>query len=212
MIVGGVGAVVFFSLSKVLPFQVAIILSMAATVFVTGSFHEDAFSDFCDGFGGGYTRERILEIMKDSRIGTYGAVAILLMLSCKFFCLQSMPFKTIPIVLISAHAFSRVLAVCLIYTSVYVREDATSKSKPIGHKGSVGSFLVALFFGAIPFVFVPWKALIIIVLLFVFLFLSFRTYVTRMIGGYTGDVLGALQQLGEITFYLGFLLYQQNLL
>ena len=68
-IVGGVGAGVFYGLSLILPLQVSVFLSMLATIFLTGAFHEDGFADFCDGFGGGYTREKILTIMKDSRIG-----------------------------------------------------------------------------------------------------------------------------------------------
>ncbi len=84
LLVGGIGAVIFLLGHFILPLHVAIILSMVSTILVTGAFHEDGFSDFSDGFGGGYTKERILEIMKDSRIGTYGAVALLLMLLTKF--------------------------------------------------------------------------------------------------------------------------------
>jgi adenosylcobinamide-GDP ribazoletransferase len=212
LIVGGIGALIFWLLHFILPFQVSIILCMATTIFVTGAFHEDAFADFCDGFGGGYTKERILEIMKDSRIGTYGAVAILLMLTTKFVCLSNMQTLDIVIVLISGHAFSRLLSVCMIYTSVYVREDALSKSKPIGHKGSGMSFLVALFFGLIMLVFIPWMAVAIIAAISLIIFLIFRWYVHRKLSGYTGDVLGALQQLTEIAFYLVFLIYKQNLI
>jgi adenosylcobinamide-GDP ribazoletransferase len=211
IIVGGIGAVLFWLLRFILPFQAAIILSMATTIIVTGAFHEDAFADFCDGFGGGYTRERILKIMKDSHIGTYGAVAILMMLLTKFICLSSMRAMDIPIVLISGHAFSRFLTVCMIYTSTYMREDMLSKSKPVGHKGSIFSFMVAALFGVIAMVFIPWKAVLIIIALSLFVFLVFSWYTRRKIGGYTGDVLGALQQLAEITFYIGFLIYKQNM-
>lgn len=212
IIVGGIGALVFWMLHLILPFQVSVILSMAATIFVTGAFHEDAFSDFCDGFGGGYTPERILEIMKDSRIGTYGAVAILLMLSTKFFCLTNIEPYKIPLILISGHAFSRFMSVCMIYTSNYVRADTLSKSKPIGHKGSAFSLLVAGLFGLIALCFIPVKAVVVIIALSIIVFISFRWYVHRKLGGYTGDVLGALQQLSEISFYLCFLVYKQNIL
>jgi len=117
----------------------------------------------------------------------------------------------IPIVLISGHAFSRFLPVCMIYTSSYVREVAQSKSEPIGHKGSGFSFWVAAFFGLIVLVFVPWKAILIISALSLLIFIFFNWYTKHKIGGYTGDVLGALQQVTEIAFYLGFLIYIQNM-
>jgi adenosylcobinamide-GDP ribazoletransferase len=211
LVVGGIGAALFWGLHFVLPLGVAVILSMAGTIFITGAFHEDAFADFCDGFGSGYNRKRILEIMKDSRIGTFGAVAILLILLTKFICLSNMQASEIPLILISGHAFSRLLPVCMIYTSVYVRGDAMSKSKPIGHKGPAFSFWVAAFWGAFMLLFIPWKAASLIVAASVMVFVAFRWYAKRKIGGYTGDVLGALQQLAEITFYVVFLFYKQNL-
>lgn len=212
IIVGSIGAAIFWLLAFILPFYVAIILSMAATIFITGAFHEDGFSDFCDGFGGGYTPERILEIMKDSRIGTYGAIGLFLMLITKFVCISNIPIIDIPIILIGGHAFSRFIPVCLMYSSDYVRQDTLSKSKPIGQKGSAITFLVAAFFGVVALVFIPWKAITLIAVMSLFLFIIFRWYTKRKIGGYTGDVLGALQQLAEITFYLGFLIYKHNLL
>lgn len=209
IVIGGVGALVFRGLEFILPIHLSIILSMAATIFITGAFHEDGFADFCDGFGGGYTPDRILEIMKDSRIGTYGTIGLVLMLATKFFSLSSMLVTEIPILLICGHAFSRFLPVCLIYTSSYVRQDALSKAKPIGHKGGIISFLAATIFGLTGLIFIPWKAIVIISLLSIFLFIFYRLYTQRKIGGYTGDVLGGLQQLAEITFYLGFLLSKQ---
>jgi adenosylcobinamide-GDP ribazoletransferase len=208
LLVGGIGAGVFWGLYYILPFPVAVILAMASTIYVTSAFHEDGFADFCDGFGGGSTPERILEIMKDSRIGTYGATGLVLMLLTKFFCISNMNVVNIPVVLISAHAFSRLLPVCLIYTAQYARTDASSKTKPIGHKGGKGTFLVALVVGIAPLYFVPWKAILLMIFGLLVLFLLFHGYIKRKLGGYTGDVLGALQQLAEVTIYLMVLIYQ----
>jgi len=105
-IVGGIGALVFYGLNWILPVEVAVFLSMMATIFATGAFHEDGFADFCDGFGGGYTREKIFTIMKDSRIGTYGTVGLIGMLGTKFLALQSLPPLIIPLVLVAGHALS----------------------------------------------------------------------------------------------------------
>lgn len=209
LIVGGTGALVFWTLYMFLPLTLAIIFSMATTVLLTGAFHEDAFADFCDGFGGGYTSDRILEIMKDSHIGTYGAVGLIFMLLSKFLCISSFSIFEIPIMLVTAHAFSRFMPVCLIYTSEYVRKDALSKSKPIGHKGSITTFIVAGIFGTAGFFFISWKEALVILALSLPLFIYFRWYVTRKLGGYTGDVLGALQQLTEIAVYVGAIIAKQ---
>jgi adenosylcobinamide-GDP ribazoletransferase len=211
IIVGGIGALVFWGLESIFPFPVALIISMVATIFVTGAFHEDGFADFCDGFGGGYTRERILEIMKDSRIGTYGSVGLFCMLMTKFFVLFGIPVSHMPIVFIAGHAFSRLLPVGIIYTSIYVREDASSKTRPIGQKGSALSFWVAFAFGIIPLIMIPWLPVLLIAIGSFLLFIVFKWYIKRTLGGYTGDVLGALQQLAEIFFYLGYLFCYGNM-
>ncbi len=207
-IVGGIGAAVFYGLQFVLPAELAILLSMLATVFVTGAFHEDGFADFCDGFGGGYTRERILTIMKDSRIGTYGSIGLVGILTAKFMSLHAIAPENIPLVLLSGHAVSRLMPILVIYTTEYSREDATSKTKPIGKKGKGFDFLLALFFGIALLIFIPLSfTLAIIPVLLVTTFI-FRRYVTLKIEGYTGDCLGALQQIAEVEFYLGFVIFQ----
>jgi len=177
---------------------------------LTGAFHEDALSDFCDGFGGGYTKARILEIMKDSRIGTYGATALVLLLAGKIFLLANIDPVKIPFVIIAAHALSRVNPVLLIFSLSYVREDATTKSKPIGESKSVWVLVVALVFGLLPVLLLPVEVYPFILVAMLVIFVWFRQYVKKLLGGYTGDVLGALQQLSEVGFYLSFILAQKT--
>lgn len=209
LIVGGIGALVFWGASFILPTVVAVILSTAATIYTTGAFHEDGFADFCDGFGGGYTKERIITIMKDSRIGTYGAAGLLLMLLTKIFTLFSIDAQQIPLIIITAHGLSRVMPVLVIFTTRYVRDDETSKIKPIGKKGGVADLISAILFGSVMLLFFPWiYAAAIVPALLVITFI-FRKYITRKIGGYTGDCLGALQQICEVGFYLGVLVISQ---
>ncbi len=209
-IVGSVGALVFWMLSGVLPLSVSLVLSMVATVLFTGAFHEDGFADFCDGFGGGYTPQRILEIMKDSRIGTYGTVGLLFMFVIKFLALSHIEAERIPVILIAGHAISRVFPVLLIYSSRYARLDASSKTKPVGKADSLYSFLFAIVTGLLALVFLSLDEMIISVAVLMLLTFFFRKYITRKLGGYTGDVLGALQQLSEVFFYL-CILSNQNL-
>lgn len=207
-IVGGTGAVVFYGLQFVLTFDLAILLSMLVPIFITGAFHEDGFADFCDGFGGGYSRERILTIMKDSRIGTYGSIGLIGILSTKFMSLHAIIPEHIPLIMLAGHAVSRLMPILVIYTSDYSREDATSKSKPIGKKGTGTDFILSLCFGLAFLVFMPlvYSLMILPILLITTFF--FRRYITHKLGGYTGDCLGALQQISEVQFYLVFVVYQ----
>jgi adenosylcobinamide-GDP ribazoletransferase len=205
LLVGGLGALMFWGAVQVFPVQVAILLSMIATVFFTGAFHEDGFADFCDGFGGGNSPAKILLIMKDSRIGTYGTAGLVFILGMKFLTLSGIAISQIPLVIIAGHAVSRLFPVLLIYTSEYVRIDATSKTKPIGKADSVGSLLLAVGIGVITLLLLPWKESVVALVVLFAVFYLFRFYINKKLGGYTGDILGALQQLSEVFFYLALL-------
>lgn len=207
-IVGGIGAAAFYGLQFVFLPELAILLSMLVTIFVTGAFHEDGFADFCDGFGGGYTRDRILTIMKDSCIGTYGSIGLIGMLATKFMSLHALNVASIPLILLAGHSLSRLMPILVIYSSEYSRDDATSKTKPIGKKGKGVDFMLALFFGLAFLVFIPLSFSLIILPVLLLSTFIFRRYIAHKIGGYTGDCLGALQQIAEVEFYLGSVIYQ----
>ncbi len=211
-IVGCVGALIFYSTSLILPLNISVLLSIASTILLTGAFHEDAFADFCDGFGGGYGKDRILDIMKDSRIGVYGAVGLLIMILSKFFSISEITSTQIPLVIILSHTYSRALPVFLISTSEYVSKTSNSKSKPVGLKAPWYDVLIAVLLAFSPLLLIPWQACLVIIPASIIIFLIFRAYVVKHIGGYTGDVLGALQQLTELAFYICFIVVQNNIL
>ena len=202
ILVGGVGALMFLGAIQIFPVSIAVLLSMIMTVFFTGAFHEDGFADFCDGFGGGYTKEKILEIMKDSRIGTYGSVGLLMILGIKFLALTQFEIVRIPFFLITGHAVSRIFPVLLIYTMEYARLDASSKTKPVGKADSTFSLVFALAIGGATLFFLTWMQTLLSLGVLLIVFFLFKRYINRRLGGYTGDVLGALQQLSEVFFYL----------
>lgn len=206
IVVGGFGAIVFILSQLVFSTPIAIFLSIVLMILLTGAFHEDALADFCDGFGGGNTQEKILTIMKDSRIGTYGAIALVLLLMSKFLLINEIEAGSIPLVIISAHAFSRLNPVLLIFSSKYVRADETSKSKPVGKKGSATTFIVALLFGLGPLFLIPLKFIPFLIIIQLLVFFVFRLYIHKKLGGYTGDILGALQQFSEIAYYMCFII------
>ena len=211
IIAGGVGALTFLAAYQLFSVYIATLISIISMILLTGAFHEDAFADFCDGYGGGYSKEKILTIMKDSRIGTYGAVGLVLLLLAKLLLIAEFNPSQIPLILIAAHALSRVNPVILIFTSNYVGDVNTSKSKPIGQKSSTTTLIVALIFGMLPLILI--SPLIIPFLIFVqaLLFIYFRYFIQKKTEGYTGDVLGALQQLSEVGFYLTYLIVSQLL-
>ena len=206
LIVGGSGALVYLGAALLWPQPVAVLLSMAATLYVTGAFHEDGLSDTVDGLGGGWDKQRILDIMKDSRVGSYGVVAMVLAMLGKFTLLSGLDGALVPLALVAGHAVSRFCATVLLATMDYVRgDDGPSKAKPLATRLSAGALLVALAFVMLGLALLPLaKALAgcaLAGLATLWLAAKFR----RWLGGYTGDCLGATQQLSEIAFYLGLL-------
>lgn len=197
--------------------EIAILFSMITSILVTGAFHEDGFADVCDGFGGGWTKEKILHIMKDSAIGAYGAIGVVLLLLMKFLSINVLLGKANVsgvnlyfvyfLIFVSAHSLSRLTAVSIVFTHEYSREDATSKSKPIAKSYTWREVVGAFFFGLLPlFVLSYFHWQIILVLVPVFLMRMYLArYFQKWIDGYTGDCLGATQQVCEVVFYLSFI-------
>lgn len=209
-IVGGISFLIFYMTSFLFSVEIAVLLSMITGVLVTGAFHEDGFADVCDGFGGGWTKEKILMIMKDSAIGAYGAIGLVLLFLLKFESLvelikinQSSNFEIL-LLFLAAHAVSRLAAISIVFTHEYSREDATSKSKPIAKAYSWREVLGAFFFGLFPLLLLScfyWQIWAVLLPVFLSRFFLAR-YFQKWIGGYTGDCLGATQQVCEVVFYL----------
>ncbi|HTD02971.1 adenosylcobinamide-GDP ribazoletransferase [Undibacterium sp.] len=190
------------------PQPVAVVLSTAAGIWLTGAFHEDGFADVCDGFGGGSAPDRVLEIMKDSRVGAYGAIGIVLMLIMKCTVLASLPAGWVAFALLIAHPLSRLMAVSLIWRLEYARQEG--KAKPLAQHMSQAEFAIACISVFLPIAvllnckgfLLPHFLIGLLLLVLAGLWLA-RMFVRR-IAGYTGDCLGAVQQLSELAFYLGF--------
>jgi adenosylcobinamide-GDP ribazoletransferase len=205
LLIGGIGALVYLGAAQLWPQSVAVLLSMAATIYATGAFHEDGLSDTVDGLGGGWEKLRILEIMKDSRVGSYGVVAMVLALLGKFVLLSALTPTLIPFALLAGHALSRFCATVLLVTMDYVRDDLLSKAKPLATRLSPGAMLVALSFVLMALVMLPLEKAIFGCMLAALATVWLAAKFKRWLGGYTGDCLGATQQLSEIAFYLGIL-------
>ncbi|MEJ7807206.1 MAG: adenosylcobinamide-GDP ribazoletransferase [Telluria sp.] len=205
-VVAAVTGLVYVAAAYLWPAPVAVLLSTAAGIYLTGAFHEDGFADMCDGFGGGLTRERVMEIMKDSRIGTYGAVGALLLLATKCTLLSLMAPPVAISALLLAHPLSRLAASSLIWKLDYARDDG--KAKPMAQHMTGAEFAIgaacaaipALYLGALGYL--AWLAIGACALAAAAAAIWLGTKFVRRIGGYTGDCLGAVQQVSEVAIYL----------
>ena len=220
VLIGACSAFAFYLSASILSIELALLIAMFSSVLLTGAFHEDGWADVWDGFGGGWTVENKLNIMKDSRLGTYGAAALFFILMIKYQALlaliqqnithtallnESMLSESLSVlsILVLGHGLSRVLATSLIADMPYVSEDATSKVKPLAQSLSSNSYLILLSTGGLVIAFtlsfsIAWKLVAILLLTRWCL----KRWFTKQLGGYTGDCLGAAQQLSEVVIYL----------
>ena len=205
-VVAAVTALVYLAAAHLWPAPVAVLLSTAAGIYLTGAFHEDGFADMCDGFGGGMTRERVMEIMKDSRVGTYGAVGAGLLIALKCTLLSNMAPAAAIAALLLAHPLSRLAAASLIWKLDYARDEG--KAKPLAQDmtsaefaiGAVCASVPALYLGALGYL--SWITIGVCVVAAFAAASWLGAKFVRRIGGYTGDCLGAVQQVSEVMIYL----------
>lgn len=206
LLVGGLGALVFWLTAQLWPQPVAVLLAMAATLYATGAFHEDGLADTADGLGGGWDKAKILAIMKDSRVGSYGVIAVVIALLGKFALLAGLDAALLPWALLAGHAVSRFFAVSLVAFMDYARDDAASKARPLAARIGAGPLAVALLFAALPLALLAPGQALPAVALAALATLWLAAKCRRWLGGYTGDCLGAAQQVAELGFYLGLAL------
>ena len=210
VIIGSLAAVTFLIANQVFSTALSIALSMVLSLLATGAFHEDGFADSCDGFGGGWTKQQVLIIMKDSRLGTYGAAGLVFILAIKFLSLleiaESNNITLLIAAYVTAHTISRTLSSFMIDCFDYVQDIDSSKIKPITEQNlSTNDTLFSIATTGLPIILLASMApmgTLFACLLSSVTALCFMAYSRHRIGGYTGDVLGATQQLSEITFYL----------
>ncbi|MGE0098302.1 MAG: adenosylcobinamide-GDP ribazoletransferase [Hydrogenophaga sp.] len=215
-IVGGLSALLFCALQWALPTVpaaawVAAIVSTVFSVMLTGAFHEDGLADLADGLGGSAQRERALEIMKDSRIGSFGAIALVLVLLAKISLLALLAQSSATLAalaMFAAHVTSRTTPLLVIRTLPHVGDTPQSKSKPLAEYIGNGALMAGLLWWTLAMALVFWwwpavglwaQAVLGAALGLAWMWRLLR----RRLQGFTGDGLGATQQLSEVMFYLG---------
>ena len=219
-LVGGLVALlvglVYVPCALYFPQGISVIIALAFGVWLTGAFHEDGWIDFCDGFGGHRDKTETLRIMQDSRIGSYGAIAIVLLMAFKIEALAALDPSWVGVSLLAAHVWSRMCAVMVMRSLPYARAEPSlvegpSKAKPIAENlqtfDTVIAFLLSLALMALavslassirPFLFGAGGSMLAMLYL--------RRMMKLRLSGYTGDGLGAVQQVCEAVFYLGILM------
>lgn len=201
VLVGGIGALVYALAQLLLPPSLSALLAVAVTAVVTGAMHEDGLADIADGFGGGTDRERKLAIMKDSRLGSYGAVALLLGLSLKAFALAALASPGwVAGALIASHALGRAAIPLTMQLLAPARETglgATVGTPPVSTAGIGATLALLIAAAALPAgtAFAACAAALLATL-------GVAWLAWRQIGGQTGDVLGATEQVAEIAVLL----------
>ncbi|RFO98709.1 adenosylcobinamide-GDP ribazoletransferase [Rhodoferax lacus] len=234
-LIGGLVAALSALLLWALPqggFSPLVVAAMGTAfgILLTGAFHEDGLADVADGLGGSYERERALDIMKDSRVGAFGAIAIAMALLTKVALVAQLGLMGVAVlcpVVFLAHVVSRTWPLLLIRLLPHVGDTAASKSKPLADQISGAALLVALLWClaafALVLLLVPplasgaiWPTLLQpsallsamgwALALSALAFAWMGRLFAKRLQGFTGDCLGATQQICELAFYLGFLL------
>jgi adenosylcobinamide-GDP ribazoletransferase len=203
LLLAGILSLLFMLITPLFTHTISVALLIVFSLLLTGAFHEDGLADMADGIGGGMTVEKRLTIMKDSRIGTYGAATLFMALVLKLLALIELAqlHYLIP-ALFLGYALSRAVAASLIYDLPYVADIDTSKSKPLANKQTPFELRLLFIIGLAPLIFFSIStALLLILTLFVFR-TGFKHWLIKRVGGYTGDCLGACQQLSELLIYL----------
>jgi len=189
------------------PPAISLLLLFSLSVLLTGAFHEDGWADTWDGLGGGWSTGQKLSIMKDSRLGTYGGISLLLLVLLKYQLWLALSSNQFLISLIASMVLSRFVPLALITLMTYVREDGDSKSNAVINGFGFSGFIVIavqllvtlallLYWGMSPVL----LTIVLVVLLAVTL--SSAGFFKWQIGGYTGDTLGASQQFSEVAVLL----------
>lgn len=205
--IGLVAAIVFLVASAIWGAGViAALLAIVAGIIVTGALHEDGLADTIDGFGGGWTLEKRLAIMKDSRIGAYGALALGFDIALRVAALAMLPPWIGAAALIAGHASARVAPAFVMTKLSYAGELAAMKvayveSAPRHDELQFALITVAV--AALPLAFISAPALAVGWLFGAGMAAALAAWARRLIGGYTGDVLGGIEQMFEIGFLLG---------
>jgi len=196
-----VGGVLILAGSALSP-AIAAGLALGLGLLLTGAQHEDGFADSCDGFGGGGPdRARVLEIMKDSRVGAFAVVGLIVLIGLRWQALIELPAVWLLVAPVVAAALSRAAAAALMAVLPYARTEP-SRAAPVTSRLRGGRLALPLLLGALPLLALPLLPALACLAVAALIWAIAAAWLSRRLGGYTGDCLGATQQIAELAILL----------
>jgi adenosylcobinamide-GDP ribazoletransferase len=202
-LVGAITAATLLLADQFWPRTIAVILALIVEARLTGAFHEDAVADFCDGVGGGRDPEHVRQIMKDSRIGTYGALGLLLAVALRAALMISLDAQYVAVAIIAAAVFGRLLAVLAMVVTPAPQGEGLAKDVGTGVRKRDFALAVVTASPALVacLIIAPAASLIAFAASIAFL-IWFRALLLRRVGGSTGDCLGFAAYAGQLILLL----------
>ena len=203
---GGISVFVLLMTAEILPFTVSVTLMFLVRILLTGALHDDGLADFCDGFGGGTSRERILAIMKDSHIGTYGVIGLIFYYLTAIGLVSSLPLHLAAPAVFVGDVWSKFCAGRIIDFLPYARTAEQAKNKLVYNHLSVGLWIMSFVFGAFPLILFGASYYLLAALCPMIVSALLILLMKKKIQGYTGDCCGATFLLSELSFFLGIVI------
>lgn len=207
----GLSVLVLYASSLILPASVALLLAMTTRLLITGCLHEDGLADFFDGFGGGTSRERVLAIMKDSHIGSYGVIGLIFYFGLFYALLSGLPIELVGCALLAGDPFSKGVASMMINRLPYARKEEEAKSKTVYSRMTGKEYIASFACALLPLLWLPRPTYLFASLLPVLTWFCLTSFMKKKIQGYTGDCCGATFLLCELSFYLGIVIIHQTI-
>ena len=199
-VTGGFTALLLWSAAQVFPMLSAVVIALTGRALLTGALHEDGLADFCDGFGGGATKERILDIMKDSHIGTYGVIGLIFYYLWYVSIVAYLPLEIAVAGIFASDAFAKVCAAQLVNLLPYSRPEG-AKNKISYDRMTIWQLLIVMLSGLLPVCLLTCLDVCLTISIFapILVIGLLILYMRHKIGGYTGDCCGAACMLCELS-------------
>lgn len=207
----GITVFVLYAASIVWPLSVAVLLAIAARLLATGCLHEDGLADFFDGFGGGTSRDRILAIMKDSHIGSYGVIGLIGYFGLLYTLWSSLPVEVAGCAILAGDPYNKGVAGMIINRLPYARKQEEAKNRTVYSRMTTWECGICIGCALLPLLWLPQPAYLWAALAPVIVWYLLTSFMKKKLGGYTGDCCGALFLLCELSFYLAIVCIYQNM-
>lgn len=199
----GISVAVLYAAALVLPVQVAVLAAIISRLLVTGCLHEDGLADFIDGFGGGSGRTNILAIMKDSHIGSYGVIGLVMYFGLLYLSLRSLPIDLAGAAMLAGDPFCKGVAGMTINRLPYARTEQEAKNRTVYSRMDGKEYAGCCVCALLPLLWLPSGKYVLAAAAPVAVWFLLTSFMERKIQGYTGDCCGAAFLLCELSFYIG---------